>query len=966
MAPIPASNIISLLDHAAALSVGIIAYPEGDRAPSVQLSYAELRDQVTQKASWLQTHDEFRHGGVTLVHFQHHLDNITWFWATILAGSVPTLSTPLVSTDEGRRAHFKHLHNMLQDPLVLTRRELLVNFFGENELLRTVAVEEFEESDFSGTDSGSASSNHVSTSGKDDINSNGHANGNYHVNGTTGNSTEGVAVLMLTSGSSGNCKAVCLTHQQMFASIRGKLAVMPVSDGSSVLNWIGLDHVASLMETHLLSMFAGVNQIQIQAAEVLSNPLLFLRLLSKHKVCMTFAPDFFLRKLLATLDKSSKEAKQDIDLSHLLYLVSGGEPNNVDTGFRVTEHLQRLGASPSNLITPGFGMTEICAGAIYNRNFPKTDIKARREAGALGSCIPGIEMRISPIDPNNTSLKPQANGMAGAANNAGVLEVRGPVAFSRYFNNDEATKTAFTEDGWFRTGDLGTIDAEGQLTLAGRLKELININSVKFLPYEIEAAIEQARIPGVTPSFVVCFSYKEYSTSPEEICVLYQHDYASDDIEARMLTLRTLIRTVILFTSARPRVLPLPPGRLEKTTLGKLSRPKIQDALLQGKYRDQEDFNNQVLQEYRESHFSAPSNDIEHRLIAVFKETLELDIEIDIDMQFLDTGISSVDLIRLKRAVEKNFGIEDIPMITIMTNTAIRSLAAAIQQFKTSQFTSEYQPVVTLQSHGSKTPLWLFHPGVGEILIFLALAQHFPDRPIYAMRPRGFNPGDETFKDLSDLHTTYYEALKKKQPTGPYAMAGYSYGGMVAFEIAKKIEADGDEVKFLGCFDLPPHIKQVMNRLDWTGSLLHLAFFCALITEDRSDELAPELRLLPQSEQLARIMAEADPFRTAELGLTYASLETWTEVTFSLANIGRNYDPSGSVSNMDVFFCDPLRGVAVSREEYRYTQLNCWDDFVHNDLRFHEVDGAHYTMISPERVPKFQQTLKNVLSARGL
>jgi thioesterase domain-containing protein len=75
-------------------------------------------------------------------------------------------------------------------------------------------------------------------------------------------------------------------------------------------------------------------------------------------------------------------------------------------------------------------------------------------------------------------------------------------------------------------------------------------------------------------------------------------------------------------------------------------------------------------------------------------------------------------------------------------------------------------------------------------------------------------------------------------------MAGYFYGDMVAFEIAKKTEADGDEVKFLGSFDLPPHIKQVMNRLDWTGCLLHVAFFCALITEDRSDELAPELRLL--------------------------------------------------------------------------------------------------------------------------
>ncbi|KAJ5686602.1 hypothetical protein N7536_009221 [Penicillium majusculum] len=97
-------------------------------------------------------------------------------------------------------------------------------------------------------------------------------------------------------------------------------------------------------------------------------------------------------------------------------------------------------------------------------------------------------------------------------------------------------------------------------------------------------------------------------------------------------------------------------------------------------------------------------------------------------------------------------------------------------------------------------------------------------------------------------------------------------------------------------------------------------------------------------------MAEANSVRRAESGITLASLETWTEVTFSLANIGRKYDPSGTVSCMDVF-CDPLRGVAAWREEYRYTQLNRWEEFVSNDLNFHEVDGHHYTMFSPDRQP---------------
>ncbi|KAK1143045.1 hypothetical protein N8T08_007109 [Aspergillus melleus] len=97
------------------------------------------------------------------------------------------------------------------------------------------------------------------------------------------------------------------------------------------------------METHLLSMYAGVDQIQIQAVEILSSPLLFLRLLSEHAISMTFLPDFFLKRLLAALGVASEEDKASIDLRRLLYLVSGGDPNNV----RVTEYLRELASRSS-------------------------------------------------------------------------------------------------------------------------------------------------------------------------------------------------------------------------------------------------------------------------------------------------------------------------------------------------------------------------------------------------------------------------------------------------------------------------------------------------------------------------------------------------------------------------------------------------------------------------------------------
>lgn len=1006
------ATLLDLCVARAARQAGLTTYTRGEHLKPAYMSYSKLRALATQKAKLLRSYEGVVPGKIVLIHFQSHLDNITWFWTSILAGCVPALSTPLVNNSKCRISHFKHLHRLLLDPMVITRQELMSSDFAENDILRVVSVEaveslrhsetaaaaqpqanslanvcpsgrskrlkrshtdELSNSTTNGLANGLANgliegpthghsgvSTNGSTKGLTDGQTNGHANG--HADGAI-SSTEGVAVLMLTSGSTGSAKAVCLTHKQVLAAIRGKLSGMPLPQGSALLNWIALDHVASLVEIHLCALFAGLDQVHVPASEMLGNPLLFLRLLSKHRISRTFAPNFFLYKLQSVLDAASAQDTQIIDLSHLLYIASGGEPNDVDTCARLTEHLLKLGVSNKNIVTPGFGMTETCAGAIFNRNCPNIDIEAGSEFAALGTCVPGIDMRVSPI----VHAYSNTTDMNGSPSAEGALEIRGPIVFKKYFNNDEATRNAFTPDGWFKTGDLATIDMSGNLRLVGRSKELIIINGVKYLPHEIEGAIDHASITGVTQSFIVCFAHRPSGSNTEEIYIIYQYDYDANDSEARMETLHAIVRTVVLFAGARPHVLPLAPGWLDKTTLGKLSRAKIQFSLAQGQYKDQEDLNARMLQSYRDVHISEPRDDIERTLMTVFLDTLNLDnLEMGIDTPLLDTGVNSVDLIRLKSASEKAFDIPNIPIITIMTHTTIRSLASAIKQLQISQYEGEYNPVVTLQYNGSKTALWLIHPGIGEILVFLGLAQYFPDRPIHALRTRGFNPGEEPFEDLTDIVTTYHRALKKQQPHGPYAIAGYSYGSMLAFEITKLLEANGDTVQFLGSFNLPPHIKDRMRMLDWTAGLLHIAHFCGIITEQRSEELVDELRELPQLEQVAGLLLESDQHRCVELALTHKSLLNWVNVAWSLQKIGWEYDPSGLVSHMDVFYCQPLKVVARTREEYRETKLNRWADFVRNDVKFHEVDGEHYTMIGSVHVHKFQQTLKKALAARGL
>ena len=302
-------------------------------------------------------------------------------------------------------------------------------------------------------------------------------------------------------------------------------------------------------------------------------------------------------------------------------------------------------------------------------------------------------------------------------------------------------------------------------------------------------------------------------------------------------------------------------------------------------------------------------------------------------------------------------------MLTLLTNPTIRSLAKTIQK---SDRPIEYNPVVRMQTQGTKAPLWLVHPGVGEVLVFINLAKHITDRSVYTLRARGFDAGETSFESIHEAVTTYHAAIKETQPIGPYAIAGYSYGTMLAFEITKILEDNGDEVRFLGSFNLPPHIKDRMNQLIWSECLLHLSYFLDVITETTASELSAPLRPLNKQEALAKVVEIANPTRMAELSLTPDALYNWANLAFALQGMAKEYEPTGRVACMDVFYAIPLAAVAQSKKEWVEGPLSKWRDFVREAPRYHEVDGAHYTMISPAHVQRFAKKLKSVLQARGL
>ncbi|KAF4633294.1 hypothetical protein G7Y89_g4830 [Cudoniella acicularis] len=926
----------------------LIFYPLGNTSTPKEIPYSTLYAQAKKNSVLIRSLEGFEEGRPVLLHLNDHWDTILWFWAVLLANGLPVLDSPFSNVDHHRHKHIKGLSDLLESPICITRAESLHLFDGSH-TMRLHAVESL-----------------LATQGLE------HGDGSYpsrrrYISGI--HQSAAPALLMLTSGSTGSAKAVRLTHKQVLAAVAGKASVRPLPSNRPFLNWIGLDHVASLVEIHLQALWLGVDQVHVHAADVVSSPRTFLDLLSGHRVSRSFAPNFFLARLVSI----STPNEETWDLSSLVVLASGGEANDVNTCVAASTLLEKYGA-PRNVITPGFGMTETCAGAIFNLECPDYDVANGRSVASLGKCMRGMEMCVTvtvTIGEGITSTR------LASPNEPGDLEVRGEVVFDGYYRNPIANAQALTSEGWFRTGDQATVDSAGNLCLIGRVKDVININGVKMIAADVQTSIERAL--GHRVARLITFPSRASHT--EQVTVAYVprewpirvEDVAEvDDLTVQACILSTASRPFIF--SLQEQSLPL----LPTSALGKISRAKMRYLFEAGVFDEDVNLHRQalgVVKNFRRDKMRPrPTNEAEESLISDFAETLGITsdtIDINIDTSVFDLGFTSMDLIRLKHRIDTRLGTT-IPVIMLLKHTTARSLAVALNpdpelSEQPTPVVADYDPVVTFRSSGTKTPLWLVHPGVGEVLVFVGLAQHLADddRPVYALRARGFEPGQPGFSSINEVVDTYAAAIRRRQPRGPYALAGYSYGTMLAFQIAKKL----DMVCFLGSFNLPPHIKSRMRQLNWNMCLLHLTYFLGLTTEAYADGVVvgeKGFRAMSRKESLAQILSVVDSGRMEELGQSEQALARWADVAYGLQSMAVDYEPEGMVDAIDVFHAVPLKVAAASREEWVRDHLSRWSDFCRTEPRFHEVGGAHYTMIGPDHVLGFSAKLKAALEARGV
>ncbi|XP_063538470.1 uncharacterized protein LOC134747764 [Cydia strobilella] len=314
---------------------------------------------------------------------------------------------------------------------------------------------------------------------------------------------EDVCFLPYSSGTTGVPKGVELTNRNLVANceqmnepIIKTHNVTTATHQDAVMAVLPFFHIygAEVMMFHKLSQ--GIKLVTLPKFQ----PQLFLRTLEKYKTNVLYAaPPIVL--LMASHPAASPETFQ-----HLEVIINGSAPLTTADADRFIERAKRKFD-----FRQGYGLTETS---------PVVTVTPRGNDnyGCVGLPVPNTELKI--VDENLTTLGP---------NEKGELLIRGPQVMKGYRNNDKANKEAFTDDGWFRSGDLAIGDEHGIITIADRLKELIKVKGFQVPPAELEGVLRDH--PSVDDAAVIGVPHETNGEAPKAFIVLKKgHNVARSNI----------------------------------------------------------------------------------------------------------------------------------------------------------------------------------------------------------------------------------------------------------------------------------------------------------------------------------------------------------------------------------------------------------------------------------------------------
>jgi acyl-CoA synthetase (AMP-forming)/AMP-acid ligase II/thioesterase domain-containing protein/acyl carrier protein len=398
------------------------------------------------------------------------------------------------------------------------------------------------------------------------------------------------------------------------------------------------------------------------------------------------------------------------------------------------------------------------------------------------------------------------------------------------------------------TGDLGKKSFDGCLEHLGRKDFRVKIRGLGVHLQEVEQAF--AGYEGIES--VAADAREDSAGDNSLVAYIVSRDGKQQSIGSiRDYLLRSLpayaVPTHFVFLESLPFT---PAGKLDRHALPPLESPSIEAAQL------------------------IRAEPVETMLLKLWRKVLRKNVRTT-EENFFELGGDSLKAVLLFLEIEREFG-RHFPISTLLEAPTIQSLAALL--LRKQEAHGESSSLISLQSNGNCLPFFCVPGAGGSVLNFRRLAQLLgPDQPFFGLQAPGLNGKTSEGISIEAMAKQYCEEIRSVQRSGPYLLGGASFGAFVAFEMARQLTANGDEVGFLGIFDqYPPgsnigyeppgplrqmicHL-EILRNIPYSEVLPYVVHRVKSVLQNRKGEIksdtaqlpAPIVRLLETHKQLGK------------------------------------------------------------------------------------------------------------------
>ena len=358
---------------------------------------------------------------------------------------------------------------------------------------------------------------------------------------------------------------------------------------------------------------------------------------------------------------------------------------------------------------------------------------------------------------------------------SGELHIGGHGLARGYLNRADLTSERFLpspflpEDRLYRTGDLARWLPDGSLEWLSRADFQVKIRGFRIELGEIESVLASHK------AVRRCLVAARKNGKPEALLVAYFEPEqggvpAPADLRAHLA--QHLPDYMI------PSVF-MPLDSFPLTPNGKVDRKALPNVGLQPHESSRE--------------FVAPRDSLEQMLVQLWARILEVP-RVGVHDNFFEMGGHSLLAVRLMAEIERRLKVR-LPLALLLQSPTVAALAQCLRD---GNWKPSWQSLVPVRPGGSKPPLFLMHAHGGNVLEYYPLATHLdPDQPVYALQSRGLDGHIVKGQSVEEMAAEYVREIRNLQPSGPYFLGGFCFGGLLALDAARQLRAAGEDVALL-------------------------------------------------------------------------------------------------------------------------------------------------------------------------